>query len=134
MEAKVGAFGIVVTNQTEALDFYTKKVGFEKKTDYTAPNGYRYVTVAPKSENLEISLVQVGVQDPGGFSKNWKPGSGPPVVLYVDDCRKLFSEMKSRGVEFREAQPAENPWGITASFSDPDGNFFSMTQPPSRKP
>lgn len=114
------------------MEFFTKKVGFEMRRDYRAPDGYRYVSVAPKGQNPEISLAQMGAKDPGGFSKNWMPGKSPPVVMYVDDCRKLFAEMKARGVQFREAEPTENPWGINATFSDLDGNYFSITQPPSR--
>ena len=133
MDARILVIGIVVKDQERALDFYTKRVGFEKRREYTAPNGYRFVSVAPKGERLEISLAQLGAQDPGGFSKTWRPGSSPPVGLYVDDCGKTFAEMKARGVEFREAEPVENDWGISATFSDPDGNFFSITQRPSER-
>ena len=131
MKARIAVFGYVVKDQSASLKFCTEKGGFENRREYTAPNGYRFVSVAPKGEHLEISLAQLGSEDPGGFSKNWMPGRGPPVVLYVDDCRRLFAEMKSRGVEFREDQPTENAWGINATFADLDGNYFSLTQQPS---
>lgn len=119
-------------SQEDALEFYTKKVGLEKKTDYTAPGGYRYVTVGPRGQDLELALGQVGSPDPNGWSKKWKPGSGLPIVMRVDDCRKVFAEMKARGVEFKQAQPDENPWGISAAFADPDGNLFSINQFPGK--
>jgi len=28
-------------------------------------------------------------------------------------------------------EPFDHPWGTTATFKDPDGNLFSMNQPPS---
>jgi len=130
MDAKIAQFTLVVKNQAEALDFYTKKVGFEKKTDYTPPGSYRWVTVGPKGQDLELALWQVGSPDPNGESKNWKPGGRPPIVLRVDDCRKTFAEMKSRGVGFKQAQPEEYAWGISATFSDSDGNQFSINQLP----
>ncbi|HUK74402.1 MAG TPA: VOC family protein [Nitrososphaerales archaeon] len=130
MEATISQLTLVVKNQAEALEFYTSKVGFEKKTDITPPGRDRWVTVGPKSQNLELALWQVGSPDPSGWSKNWRPGNGPPIVLRVDDCRKTFSEMRSRGVEFKQAQPQELPWGISATFSDPDGNLFSINQLP----
>ncbi len=128
MDAKVMVVSVIVKNQSAALDFYTGKVGFEKKTDYAPSSSYRYLTVGPKGQDLELSLWQAGSKDLSGWSSRWEPGGGPPVVLRVDDCRKTFMELKSRGVEFEQAQPEEHPWGITATFSDPDGNRFSINQ------
>jgi uncharacterized glyoxalase superfamily protein PhnB len=111
-----------------ALKFYMEKVGFEKKTDVTN-FGYRYVTVGPKGQDLELALWQVGSPDPVGWSKNWKAGNAPPIDIRVDDCRKTFAELKSKGVEFRQ-ELQEQPWGVSATFSDPDGNLFSINQLP----
>lgn len=133
MDIRVAQFTLVVNHQSEALEFYAEKVGFEKKTDFTPPGSSRWVTVGPNGQDLELALWQVGSPDPSGRSKNWKPGSNPPIVLRVDDCGKIFAEMRARGVEFKQAQPEEYPWGISATFSDPDGNMFSINQLPSWK-
>ncbi len=131
MEIRISQLTIVVSNQADALEFYTKKVGFEKKTDVTPPGGYRWVTVGPKGQDLELALFQAGTKDANGWSANWRPGNSPPIVLRVGDCRGAFAEMKSRGVEFKQAQPEEYPWGISATFADRDGNLFSINQLPS---
>jgi predicted enzyme related to lactoylglutathione lyase len=47
--------------------------------------------------------------------------------MRVDDCRKASAELKSRGVQFKQ-EPQENPWSVSATFSDPDGNLFSINQ------
>ncbi len=122
MSLRITTVTLVVKNQAKALEFYTEKVGFEKKTDVTQ-GGYRYVTVSPKGQDLELQLSQEDSL-PGGL----KPGGIPPIFLTVDDCRKIFNEMKAKGVEFKQAQPEENPWSITATFSDPDGNLFQINQ------
>jgi predicted enzyme related to lactoylglutathione lyase len=132
MDAKLIQFTLVVSNQGEALEFYTKKVGFEKKTDFTPSGGYRWVTVGPSGQDLELALFQAGTEDANHWSSLWKPGNAPPIVLRVDDCRKTFAELKSRGVEFKQAQPEEYPWGISATFLDPDGNLFSINQFPAK--
>jgi len=67
------------------------------------------------------------------WSKNWSPARAPPIVLRVADCRKTHQELSARGVEFTRA-PVEYPWGTAATFKDPDGNLFSMNQPPSAWP
>ena len=133
MSMKITQFTLVVKNQAEALRFYTEKVGFEKKIDFTPPGGYRWVTVGPKGQDLELALFQAGTQDPNHWSSKWTPGISPPIVMQVDDCRKTFAELKSRGVEFKQTQPDEYAWGISATFSDPDGILFSINQLPSAK-
>ncbi len=130
MKAKINQLTLIVKNQTAALDFYTNKVGFEKKTDYTAPWGYRWVTVGPQGQDFELALFEEGSKEPNGWSSNWHPGNNPPVVMWVEDCKGAFAELKSRGVEFKQAQPEVYQWGISATFSDPDGNLFSMNQRP----
>lgn len=128
VDARITAFPLVVRNKAEALEYYTEKVGFEKKTDYAPSSTYRYVSVGPRGQDLELALWQVGTPDPTGWINNPKPGSSPPIVLRVEDCRRTFAEMRSRGVEFKQAEPEEYAWGITATFSDPDGNLFSVNQ------
>ena len=129
MEPRIAQFTLVVSDQSEALEFFTKRVGFEKKTDVVPPGGHRWVTVGPKGQDIELALWQIGSPDPNGWSRDWRPG-GPPVVMRVDDCKKAFAEMKSRGVQFKQARPEELPWGVSATFSDSDGNLFSINQVP----
>ncbi len=58
MEVRINAVPLVVKDKAKALEFYREKVGFEKKTDFTA-GSYRYLTVAPKSQDLELVLWQI---------------------------------------------------------------------------
>lgn len=127
MNAKITHVSLVVKNKEEAVEFYTKKVGFEKKADYNPPGGERWVTVGPKGQDLELTLWQAGSSDPDGLSSNWRTGSVPPIVMTVDDCRKISAELKSRGVQFKR-EPQENPYAVTAIFVDPDGNSFQINQ------
>ena len=109
---------VYVKDQDKALDFYGKGLGFEKLADYTPPGNPRWLTVAPKVQNIEMTLYP---PQPEARTVTW--------TLETDDCRKDFGELKSRGIRFEEAEPKESPWGIAATFSDPDGNKFSLYQP-----
>lgn len=132
MEGRITQVTLVVRDQAAALDFYTKKVGFEVKTDMTRPGGYRWVTVGPRGQDLELALFALGsATDPEqqAWSKSWAPGTGPPIVLRVADCRATYEELKARGVKFPQP-PKDYPWGTAATFADPDGNLFSLSQPP----
>jgi len=133
MDGKITVVTLVVTNQARSLEFFTEKVGFEKKTDVSPPGGSRWVSVGPKGQDLEMALWEVGsAVDPSqkDLSKNWASAKAPPIVLVVPDCRKAHQELSARGVVFLHA-PVDHPWGTSATFKDPDGNLFSMSQPPS---
>lgn len=130
MDGKISGWSLVVTNKAKALDFYTQSVGFAKKTDVTGPNGYRYVTVGPKDQNLELALWEVGSStDPTTqeWSQHWRPGCSPPIGITVADCAAAHRELSARGVQF-SMPPTENPWATVATFKDPDGNLFTLTQ------
>ena len=131
MEAKVSQITLVVRNQEEALKFYTQKVGFQKKTDFTPSGGDRWVAVGPRGQDLEFALFQAARGDANNWSKDWKPGIYPPVVIRVDDCLRAAEELKARGVRFVQ-EPKEYQWGVSATFCDPDGNLFSINQLPSK--
>lgn len=131
MDAKITQFTLVVKNQADALEFFTKKVGFETKTDFTPPGGYRWVTVGPGGQDIELALFQAGSQPENPWTTQWRPGGQPPIVMRVGDCAKASAELKSRGVRIT-AEPKEYPWGVSATFADPDGNLFSINQLPEK--
>ncbi len=122
---------IVVRDQKTALDFYTKTLGFEIKTDFTPPGGRRYVTVAPKEQDVEMVLFEAGSSDEPRL-KNLEPGRSGVGTFLSTDLRKDFEELKARGVKFNESEPQSYPWGSIATFADPDGNNFTLLQRPSR--
>lgn len=127
---RVSTVTLVVKDQGKALEFYTKKLGFERKTDFHNPDGTRWVTVRPRGQDVELALWQEGGPDATGLSRNWRAGQGAPIVLNVDDCRRTCDELASRGLEFKQ-DAHEARYGVVAFFSDPDGNLFEILQAPS---
>jgi catechol 2,3-dioxygenase-like lactoylglutathione lyase family enzyme len=125
---------IYVTDQNKALDFYTKKLGMQVKTDFTMDNGFRWVTVGSKDQpDLELILYAVGA---GGMMDEataahlravLEKGVMGPGVFEADDCYKTYEQLKSKGVEF-VSPPQERPYGVEAIFKDGCGNWFSLTQ------
>ncbi len=114
---------VVVNDQDAALDFYTNKLGFEKRSDFSFKGLPRFLTVAPQGQKEpEIVLVKAGassIQPHGGHTG---------IVLRTDDCRKDYETLREQGVKFT-AEPTEMPFGIQAQFADLDGNIFSLAQP-----
>jgi predicted enzyme related to lactoylglutathione lyase len=124
---------IYVNDQDAALEFYTKKLGFEVRTD-ARMGEFRWLTVSPKDQSdLEIVLMK-----PGGpmiddetrkqIEQLVAKGAMGAGVFRTADCRATYEELRARGVEFM-GEPAERPYGIEAVFKDNSGNWFSLTQP-----
>jgi catechol 2,3-dioxygenase-like lactoylglutathione lyase family enzyme len=125
---------IYVLDQEEALRFYRDKLGFEVRTDATMDNGFRWITVGPKTQpDLEIILMAITESPmfPADkvelLRKLVESGSMGAGVLEVDDCRKTYEELKAKGVQFM-GPPTERFYGIEALFKDNSGNWFSMCQ------
>lgn len=123
-----------VKDQQAAYEFYTKKLGFEVRTDATMDNGFRWLTVGPKGQpDLEIVLMEPKegpVFDKATAAKIQElldKGAFGAGVFETDDCHKTYEELKSKGVEFT-SPPTERFYGIEALFKDGLGNWFSMSQ------
>ncbi len=125
---------IFVDDQDAALEFYTKKLGFEVRTD-AKMESFRWLTVGPKDqEGLEIILMAIApspmydeetVEQMKVLLAKGAFGSG---VFRTTDCHATYAELKAAGVEFM-SEPQERPYGIEATFRDNSGNWFSLTQP-----
>ena len=133
MIQKLSHATIYVLDQEQALDFYTNKLGFEMRMDVTMDNGFRWLTVGPKSQpDLELVLfaVKPGMFDEaaaGHLRALLEQGALGVGVFDTDDCRATYAELSAKGVDFI-SPPQEQPYGIEATFRDNSGNVFSLTQ------
>jgi predicted enzyme related to lactoylglutathione lyase len=126
-----------VHDQDEALDFYTKNVGMEVRSDVTLPElgDFRWLAVGPANQP-DFAIVLMAIPGPpvmdaetaGQVKELMAKGFAGTVFLVTDDCPASYEELKSRGVEFTEA-PEERPYGIDSGFRDPSGNAIRLTEP-----
>jgi catechol 2,3-dioxygenase-like lactoylglutathione lyase family enzyme len=125
-----------VADQDEALDFYTKKLGMEVRSDVTLPEmgDFRWLTVGPPGqEDVAITLMAIpgepvmDAETAEQVRALMAKGFAGTVFLATDDVRADYEELKGRGVEFTE-EPEERPYGIDSGFRDPSGNSFRLTQ------
>jgi uncharacterized glyoxalase superfamily protein PhnB len=136
MPYKIASAQLWVHDQDEALEFWTKKVGFEIQTDVTLAEmgDFRWLTVSPPGQP-EISIVLMAIPGPPMFDNETSDeirnlmakGYAGTVFLTTENVRATYEELKARGVEFTEA-PEERPYGIDSGFRDPSGNAVRLTQ------
>jgi predicted enzyme related to lactoylglutathione lyase len=133
---KVGHAQLWVHDQDEALDFYTRKLGWEIRADVTLAElgDFRWLTVGPVGQpDFAVVLMAIPGQPvmDGDTAEQVRAlmgkGFAGTVFLTTDDCQASYEELRSRGVEFTEA-PEERPYGIDSGFRDPSGNSFRLTQ------
>lgn len=124
-----------VHDQDIAIDFFTKKLGFEIDDDVTIAEmgNFRWITVKRPDEDTGISLMAIPgppiVDDTTKEQINVLMGKGfaGTVFFTTEDIHKDYEELKARGVEFTD-EPFEQPYGIECGFRDPSGNNFRLTQ------
>jgi catechol 2,3-dioxygenase-like lactoylglutathione lyase family enzyme len=118
---------LYVTDQDRALDFYVDGLGLEKRLDFSGPDG-RFLTVGVPDDTVEILLWEGDPAAPQP-SEGVEPGVVPgAVILESPDLRADYELLRSRGVTFEEAEPADYPWGVRITAFDPDGNRISLRQ------
>ncbi len=133
---KIGTAHLWVHDQDEALAFYTKKLGFEVRSDVTLAElgDFRWLTVGPVGQP-DIDIVLMPIPGPPVMDADtaeqvkalMAKGFAGTVFLTTDDCQASYNELRQRGVEFTEA-PEERPYGIDSGFRDPSGNSLRLTQ------
>jgi predicted enzyme related to lactoylglutathione lyase len=128
MELSLSHCFVYVLDQDEALDFYTRVLGFEKRTD--APMEHmRWLTTQP---DLEINLMALGPplppEDVEPLRELVAKGSMGAVIFTTDDCRGWFERVVAAGAEIMQ-EPMQQSYGvIDCAFRDPSGNHLRISQ------
>ena len=124
-----------VHDQDEALAFYTRRLGWEVRSDVTMKEwNFRWLVVGPPGQP-DVGLVLMPVpaspmldaDSSARLAELVAKGAGGTLFLETDDCRAAYDELAARGVVFNDP-PTEQPYGIDTSFRDPSGNNIRLTQ------
>jgi catechol 2,3-dioxygenase-like lactoylglutathione lyase family enzyme len=119
---------VFVDDQEKALDFYTKKLGFVKKSD-TPLGAARWLTVAaPEDANGPELLLEPDAHPAVGPFKSALAQDGIPFTSFaVDDIQAEYERLRSAGVHFTQP-PVEMGPVTTAVLEDTCGNLIQLAQ------
>lgn len=134
MIEKLSHVCVYVLDQEEALAFYRDKLGFEVRTDAHMDNGFRWLTVGPKTQpEIELTLLAI-VESPmmpaetaKALRELVKKGTFAIGAFETSDCQGTYEELKAKGVTFK-FPPTERFYGIETVVQDNSGNWFSLCQ------
>jgi predicted enzyme related to lactoylglutathione lyase len=125
---KIKIVTIYVDDLDKALRFYTEKLGFQKKTDFTAGT-YRWLTVTssedPDGPELHLELntnpvaktYQQGLRDQGS----------PALMFYLKEIENQVAHLSKQDVNFT-MPVTKTPGSLIAVLDDTCGNLIQLTQ------
>ncbi len=124
---KIQLTSIFVNDQAKALEFYTKKLGFVKKTDVTAGK-YRWLTVVSGEDPKGPELVLEPNENPAAkvYQESIFKQGIPSTMFFVDDIQKECERLERVGVKIT-VQPTKTPGSTIARFEDTVGNLIQIT-------
>jgi predicted enzyme related to lactoylglutathione lyase len=120
MDWKIELVAIPVTDVDRAKSFYVDQVGFNADHDYQVSETLRFVQLTPPGSACSIVL--------GTGITTMPPGSQKGVQCVVADAEAARQQLLANGVQASDV--GVQPWGSFVTFSDPDGNTWSLQQLP----
>lgn len=123
-----------VTDQDQALEFYTQRLGFVVDTDVDLGN-MRWLTVAlPAAPERKVLLQRIGdataTASPAtadALRELTEQGTSSWMILASDDVDADHARLRGAGVEIIE-EPSTRPYGRDMAVRDPFGNQIRITQ------
>ena len=122
MDFRLELITVPVSDVDRAKAFYVEQAGFHADHDHRVSDQVRFVQLTPPGSACSIAI--------GSGLTSMEPGSVEGLQLVVADVEAARAELAGRGADVSEI--SEFPWGRFVYFADPDGNRWSVQQPPVR--
>ncbi|MFF1409117.1 VOC family protein [Streptomyces sp. NPDC058289] len=128
MPSHLALTALVVHDYDEAIDFYTRALGFDLAEDTPRPDGSRWVVVRPPGATESAILLARAKDDAQRSRVGDQTGGRVGFFLYTDDFAADHARMTAEGVRFLE-EPRHETYGSVAVFQDLYGNRWDLLQP-----
>src|ERR1700681_2452190 len=101
MKQFIAHLALVVHDYDEAIDFYTRKLGFSLIEDTVLSEHKRWVLVAPPGGSRECSLLLAKAAKPEQqLAVGNQTGGRVFLFLYTDDFNRDYQNMLDKGIHF----------------------------------
>ena len=124
---RIAHVSIVVRDYDEAIDWYTRKLGFRLVENTKLSDTKRWVLVAPPGDGGTSLLLARATNARQQAVIGQQTGGRVGFFLQTDDFQRDHSAFLARGVEFIES-PRHEEYGIVAIFKDLCGNKWDLIQ------
>jgi len=123
----IGSIALVVADYDEAIDWYTRVLGFTLAEDTDMGGGKRWVVVAPPGSAQTRLLLAKATTPAQAAHVGDQTGGRVFLLLHTDDFWRDYRRMEAAGATFCEA-PREEVYGTVVVFQDLYGNKWDLLQ------
>jgi catechol 2,3-dioxygenase-like lactoylglutathione lyase family enzyme len=125
---RIALSSIFIDDQDKALDFYTTKLGFVKKTEILLGAARWLTVVAPDDQDGTELVLEPDSHPAVGPLKSALAQDGIPFNSFeVDDIHAEYERLRAAGVVFTQPPVAMGPV-TTAVLEDTCGNLIQLHQ------
>jgi predicted enzyme related to lactoylglutathione lyase len=127
----IGGVVIMVSDQAQAIKFYTEKIGLDIRLNVPFYGG-KWIEVAPKDSESTLSIMEPNSQmmskDELEIARK-NIGRNTGVWFFTSDIQSTYEGLKSKGIDI--TKPEKQEWGgIMSTIKDLDGNIFTLLSSP----
>ncbi len=128
MKKKLAHIALLVKDYDEAIEFYTKKLGFTLVEDTILSADKRWVLIAPTASNETCLLLAKATTEQQKNSIGNQSGGRVFLFLYTDNFEKDFNRLLQHNIKIIR-QPVTEIYGTVAVFEDMYGNAWDLIEP-----
>lgn len=119
---------VVVHDYDEAIDYYTRLMGFTLLEDTPMEQGKRWVRVQPSDMDSCQLLLARAKNDNEKNAVGNQTGGRVGFFMHTDDFDALYQNWKKNGIQ-EIRPPSMETYGKVAVFADLYGNLWDVIQP-----
>jgi catechol 2,3-dioxygenase-like lactoylglutathione lyase family enzyme len=128
MNRAIFQLAIVVKNYDEAIEFYTRKLGFELIEDTVLSPEKRWVVVAPSANSACKLLLAKASGDEQLSRVGNQTGGRVFLFMHTDNLERDYQNLKNNQVHIVR-EPIVEAWGKVLVFADIYGNLWDLIEP-----
>ncbi|WP_409271891.1 VOC family protein [Neobacillus sp. SCS-31] len=124
MISKLGQVMLYVSNQDDAVDFWTNKLGFSVIAEEDNGQGFRWIEAAPK--NGGGSSIVIHNKE---FVEKMSPGLNlgtPSLMFFTENLEELYEDLSSKNIKVGDI--VTMPAGRVFNFADGEENYFAVME------
>lgn len=124
---EIRQISLLVRDYDEAIDYYTKKLGFTVIGDTRISDEKRWVVIAP-SPVSSVNLLLAKAVNPDQVSHIGNQTGGRVFLfLYTDNFEETYNLFEKNGIEFVQ-KPRDEDYGRVVVFKDLYGNKWDLIE------